>query len=293
MFRTRKIGSIRGIDVYVHWTFWLLVALYALTEVSRSGLAAGVETALFIGAVFACVLAHEFGHAAAAAYYGIKTTDITLMMVGGVARLASLPQRPVQELVIAVAGPAVNVFIGAVLFVGIAFGQVLNPEPAGATLSVMLFAQNLLIANVVLVLFNMLPAFPMDGGRVLRSLLAMRQGNLRATENAAQVGRWMAVLFAIAAVAFWELPLLLVAGFVYVAGSAELMQVRLRSAAANPAHPAGQWQSPFGNATATFRTYTHSSSTTTDESPFDPFVARPANGDVIDAIEVREVRRDL
>ena len=122
MFRTRKLGSIRGIDVYVHWTFWMLVALYALTEISRAGLAAGVETAAFIVAVFACVLAHEFGHAAAAAYYGIKTTDITLMMVGGVARLASLPQRPIQELVIAVAGPAVNVLIGAVLFALIAVG---------------------------------------------------------------------------------------------------------------------------------------------------------------------------
>ncbi len=297
MFRTRKLGSIRGIDVYVHWTFWMLVAIYALTEVSRNGVAAGIETALFIGAVFACVLAHEFGHAAAAAYYGIKTTDITLMVVGGVARLASLPQRPVQELVIAVAGPAVNVVIGAGLFAALAVGQLFVVEPTGVALTVLLFAQNLLIANIVLVLFNMLPAFPMDGGRVLRSLLAMRQGNLRATEIAARVGRWMAVAFAIAAIAFWELPLLLVAGFVYVAGSAELMQVRLRSAQTaggqhTGAHNSGTHPFSFGDGgQGSFRAYTGGASQQS-ASPYEPFVFHTAPGDVIDAVEVREVRRD-
>lgn len=286
MFSTRKIGSVRGIDVYVHWTFWMLVAIYALTEISRNGLAAGVETALFIGAVFACVLAHEFGHAAAAAYYGIKTTDITLMMLGGVARLASLPQRPAQELVIAVAGPAVNVVIGAVLFVVLAFAALLFPEPSGFGLTAMLFTQNLLIANIVLVVFNMLPAFPMDGGRVLRSLLAMRQGNLRATEMAAKVGRWMAVMFAIAAIALWELPLLLVAGFVYVAGSAELMQVRLRSAAGGSDGPL---RGPFATtANNPFAGFPPKSS-----SPYQPFEFHTHRGDdIIDAVEVREVRRD-
>ncbi len=229
MFRTIKVGSLRGIDVYIHWTFWLLIAIYALSEISRNGLAAGIETALFVAAVFACVLAHEFGHAAAAAYYGIKTVDITLMLVGGVARLATIPTRPVQELVIALAGPAVNVVIGAVLFVALALGSLVL-EPGPALQSTMLFMTHLLIANVVLVVFNLLPAFPMDGGRVLRSLLAMRSGHLRATEMAAKVGRFMAALFAIAAVALWEFPLLLLAGFVYFAGTAELMQVRMRSA---------------------------------------------------------------
>ncbi len=285
MFRSRKVGSIRGIDVYVHWTFWMLVAIYALTEISRHGLAAGIETALFIIAVFACVLAHEFGHAAAAAYYGIKTTDITLMMVGGVARLASLPKRPVQELVIAVAGPAVNVVIGAILFVVIAFATLLFPNPAGFEVTALLFAQNLLIANIVLVVFNMLPAFPMDGGRVLRSLLAMRQGNLRATELAAKVGRWMAVIFAIAAVALWELPLLLVAGFVYMAGAAELLQVRLRSASGSD----GPLQSPFAaTGNDPFASFRQSAS-----SPYEPFDFHTSRGDdIVDAVEVREVRRD-
>jgi Zn-dependent protease len=277
MFRSVKLGSIRGIGVYIHWTFWMLVAIYAFTETARSGLAGGIEASLFIGAVFACVLAHEFGHAAAAAHYGIKTTDITLMIVGGMARLARLPDRPVHELVIAVAGPAVNVMIGAVLFVLLAFGA-LVPEPTGLLRTSLLFAQSLLIANVVLVLFNMLPAFPMDGGRVLRSLLAMRQGQLRATETAAQVGRWMAVLFAIAAVAMWEFPLLLVAGFVYVAGSAELMQVRLRSMTS--AGTGGGTSNPFAGFGRT-------------SESLDPLAFRTAGrDDVIDAVEVREIPRD-
>lgn len=276
MFRSVRLGSIRGIGVYIHWTFWMLMGIYALSETARSGLGGGIEVALFIGAVFACVLAHEFGHAAAAAYYGIKTTDITLMVVGGVARLARIPDKPIQELVIAVAGPAVNVFIGSILFVVLALYKVLIPEPAGMLASVFSFIQQLLIANVVLVLFNMLPAFPMDGGRVLRSLLAMSQGQIRATETAARVGRWMALAFAVAAIFMGEFSLFLVAGFVYFAGSTELMQMKMRAAIAQ-------------NAKATeanpFASFMHTSRTS---SAFEHRTVR--NDDVIDAVEVREIR---
>ncbi len=269
MFRSVKLGSIRGIAVYIHWSFWMLVGIYAVSETARSGLAGGIHASLFIGAVFACVLAHEFGHAVAAAHYGIKTTDITLMIVGGMARLARLPEKPIQEFVIAVAGPAVNVLIGSALFAVLAVGA-LFPDPTGLLQNALLFAQNLLIANVVLVLFNMLPAFPMDGGRVLRSLLAMRQGELRATETAARIGRWMALLFVVAAILMGEFSLILVAGFVYFAGSAELMQLRLRSM--TPLQTRSGTVDPF----ASFR-----------------FNSQPYSQDyslVIDAVEVREVR---
>lgn len=276
MFRSVKLGSIRGIGVYIHWTFWMLMGIYAISATARSGLAGGIEAAAFIGAVFACVLAHEFGHAAAAAHYGIKTTDITLMIVGGMARLARIPEKPIQEFVIAVAGPAVNVLIGSFLFAGLALCSLI-PEPTGLLTIAMSFVQNLLIANIALVVFNMLPAFPMDGGRVLRSLLAMRQGQLRATETAAKVGRWMALLFALAAIYMGEFSLFLVAGFVYFAGSAELMQMRLRSTNMhqNPATGAN----PF----ASFQ-YTTSQS----YSPFEPRPMR--NDEVIDAVEVRVIR---
>ena len=277
MFRSVKLGSIGGIGVYIHWTFWMMMGVYAISATASGGLAAGIEAAAFIAAVFACVLAHEFGHAAAAAYYGIKTTDITLMIVGGMARLARIPDKPIQEFVIAIAGPAVNVFIGSVLFAALALGSLI-PEPTGLLATSMSFTQSLLIANIVLVLFNMLPAFPMDGGRVLRSLLAMRQGQLRATETAATVGRWMALLFAIAAIYSWQFPLFLVAGFVYFAGSAELMQIRLR-----------YMNAQAGGATMNtpFATFQYSTSQTYS-SPFEPRTSR--SDDVIDAVEVRVIR---
>ncbi len=282
MFRTVKLGSIRGIGVYIHWTFWLLMGIYALSATANGGLAGGIEAALFIGAVFSCVLAHEFGHAAAAAHYGIKTTDITLMIVGGMARLARLPEKPFHEFVIAVAGPAVNVVIGSALFAGLAICTVFSeqsgfPEPTGFLATAMSFAENLLIANIVLVVFNMLPAFPMDGGRVLRSLLAMRKGQLRATEIAATVGRWMALLFAVGGIYMGQFSLFLVAGFVYFAGSAELMQMRLRSMSAQP---------PGEAANAPFASFQYTTSRT--YSPFETRTTRP--DEVIDAIEVREIR---
>lgn len=276
MFRSVKLGSLGGIGVYIHWTFWMLMGIYAISAMGRSGLAGGIEAAAFIAAVFACVLAHEFGHAAAAAYYGIKTIDITLMIVGGMARLARIPDKPIQEFVIAVAGPAVNVLIGAILFAAVALGSLI-PEPTGWIATSMSFAENLLIANIVLVLFNLLPAFPMDGGRVLRSILAMSQGQLRATETAASVGRWMALLFALAAVYMGEFSLFLVAGFVYFAGSAELMQLRLRSMVGDGSASTGP--APF----ATFQ-YTTSST----YSPYE--LHTPRNEEIIDAVEVREIR---
>lgn len=276
MFRSVKLFSIHGIGVYIHWTFWMLMGIYAISETARNGLGGGIEVALFIGAIFACILAHEFGHAAAAAYYGIKTTDITLMIVGGVARLARIPDKPIQEFVIALAGPAVNVLIGSVLFVVLALFNALIAQPSEGLASVASFLQNLLIANVVLVLFNLLPAFPMDGGRVLRSLLAMSQGQLRATETAARVGRWMALVFVLAAFFMGEFSLFLVAGFVYLAGSTELMQMKMRAAISQDSQSTAS--NPFASFTYTSRTY----------SPFETRTAR--DGDVIDAIEVREVR---
>ena len=277
MFRSVRLGSLGGIGVYIHWTLWMLLGIYAIAETARTGLAGGLTAALFIGSVFMCVLAHEFGHAAAAAYYGIKTTDITLMIVGGMARLARLPDKPLHEFVIAVAGPAVNVVIASALFVVLALGALI-PEPSGLLSSGLSFSQNLLIANVVLVLFNMLPAFPMDGGRVFRSLLAMRQGQLRATETAARVGRWMALLFAVAAIYMGEFSLLLVAGFVYISGSAELVQMRLRAMTGESA--AATAHNPYAS-------FKYSS------QPHSPFEFRTTRGgDIIDAIDVREIRRD-
>lgn len=276
MLRSWKLGSVRGIAVHIHWTFWLLLIFYTLSAAAAGGVWAGLFTGLFLALVFACVVAHEFGHAFAAAAYGIPTHDITLLPIGGLARLARLPKNPRQELVIALAGPAVNVVIALALLLMQAVLQL----PAVSESAWMLvdggLIANLIAANWILVLFNMLPAFPLDGGRVLRSLIAMRTSHLRATEIAARVGRWLALAFVLVGCVYGPLGLALIGLFVFLAGTFELWQVRTQAVAESNG-PLFQWSwnggSPLGQ---------------------QPFPGRPqplARGDVVDAVEVREIKR--
>lgn len=167
-----KIARIAGIDVYIHVTFFLLLAWIAMVYYAVGGPAAAVEGMAFILALFGCVLLHEFGHALAARRFGIPTPDITLLPIGGVARLQRMPDKPVQEIIVALAGPAVNVVIAIVLF--FILGGVSDPSEIRdfGSAEVGLLSK-LAVVNVWLVLFNMLPAFPMDGGRVLRAGLAL------------------------------------------------------------------------------------------------------------------------
>jgi len=192
-----KIGRLAGIDIFVHFTFLLLLGWIGFAGFTSTGdVGAAMASVALVCAVFVIIVLHELGHAMAARYYGIPTRDITLLPIGGVARLERMPEKPVQELVVALAGPAVNVVLAGVFFV-IALVQDLSPPESVLTFGDGIVLQ-LLLVNVWLVLFNMLPAFPMDGGRVLRSLLAMRLGPTRATEVAATVGRGMAIVFALA-----------------------------------------------------------------------------------------------
>lgn len=280
MLRNWDLGKVAGIDVRIHWSFWLIVLLYSFMAASSGGLAAAAATAVTLLLVFACVLAHEFGHAFAARAFGIATLDITLLPIGGVARLASLPEKPVHELLIAVAGPAVNVVIALALIMLAPMKSILMLSPNPVYLSAGQMMENLLFANVGLVLFNMLPAFPMDGGRVLRSLLAMRIGNLRATKIAARVGRWMALLFVVAGVWWLHLELCLVGLFVSLAGTAELMTARRRSMPEASASPMFQfqWASMGPGGSWQFSSYPGSEQTA------------PHGSDVVDAVDVREVK---
>ncbi|MEO8269895.1 MAG: site-2 protease family protein, partial [Aureliella sp.] len=159
-----RLGKWGGVNVYIHWTFWVLIAFYLVTVSLQSGPLAGVVVAAFVLSVFACVALHEFGHAGAAAYYGIRTVDITLLPIGGMARLERLPEKPYQELVIALAGPAVNFAIAAVLAPLLLLVPMSLPGPALLN-GELGFVGQLLFANLVLAIFNLLPAFPMDGGR--------------------------------------------------------------------------------------------------------------------------------
>jgi len=194
-----KLGKIAGIDVYLHWTFFLLLGLVFFSDLGQgTGVPAAIQAVLFVLALFACIVLHELGHALAARRYGIPTRDITLLPIGGVARLERMPRDPKQELWVAVAGPLVNVAIAICLVVTLSvirFGRI------GVLAPISGFLWPLLLMNLFLVAFNMLPAFPMDGGRVLRALLACKLEYVRATRIAARIGQAMALLF-IAAGAF-------------------------------------------------------------------------------------------
>jgi Zn-dependent protease/CBS domain-containing protein len=224
-----KIAKILDIDVRVHITFLLLLSWIGFVYYQTGGLPAAVDGVVFICLVFLCVLLHEFGHALAARRYGIRTPDITLLPIGGVARLERMPEKPWQELVVAIAGPLVNVLIVAVLMLVFGtpdrFPNPLSIERAGVGLP-----EKLLAVNVGLVLFNLLPAFPMDGGRILRALLALRQPHARATQTAATVGQAMAFGFGFIGLTQGQPMLVLVAVFVFFGAQSEAMQAGMKSA---------------------------------------------------------------
>jgi Zn-dependent protease len=209
-----KIGRVAGIDLYVHPTF-LFVLLYGV-------LAGGPLGIVLLVAVFGCVVLHELGHALAAERFGIGTRDITLYPIGGVARLERMPRAAGAELVIALAGPAVNLAIAAgLLTLGIILGDELTLDSVLGQMGA-----ELLAINVMLALFNLLPAFPMDGGRVLRALLCGWMSRARATSIAARTGRVIAVLLGtVGFLATSNWLLIPLAIFVYVTSHAEEAQV--------------------------------------------------------------------
>jgi Zn-dependent protease/CBS domain-containing protein len=221
-----KIGTIAGTALRVHVTFALLLVWIWVMHYRIGGAPAAWEGVAFIVAVFVCVVLHEFGHIAAARYFGIATPDITLLPIGGVARLERMPEEPVQELVIAVAGPLVNVAIAAVILLalGASVGIEQMAELEDPRMS---FLTRLAGVNIFLVLFNMIPAFPMDGGRVLRAVLATRLTWSRATQIAATIGQGLAFVFGFLGLLYNPL-LIFIAIFVYLAAASEAQNAQIR-----------------------------------------------------------------
>jgi len=227
MLSSWKIGQFAGIGVYVHWSFLIVPALAGFSAL-EAGIGAAFSAVLLILTVFACVVLHEFGHALTARQFGVGTRDITLYPIGGVARLERIPEKPFHEFLIAIAGPAVNVVIAGVLLAVLILVAGIRPDLPKLELGWYEFLNSLFIVNVMLVAFNMLPAFPMDGGRVLRSVLAVFVRYDHATRIAFWVGCVMAALFVGFGLVFSQYMLLFIAFFVFLAGRAEARAAAMR-----------------------------------------------------------------
>lgn len=223
-----KLGRFAGIDVYVHATFLLLIGWvgysYWLAHHNWGEVLNGI---LFILALFLCVVLHEYGHALTARRYGIKTRDITLYPIGGVARLERMPDKPIQELWVALMGPVVNLVIAAGLFAYLFLTNGMGPLTS-LTVTSGSFLTRLMLINVSLVIFNLLPAFPMDGGRVLRAILALKMEYTQATQVAANIGQGLALLMGFFGL-FSNPFLLFIAFFVWIGASQEASMVTMRN----------------------------------------------------------------
>src|SRR5581483_6947938 len=221
------IGRIAGTQVRVHVTFLLFLGWIFAASYVAEGPTAAWSGLIFLLLLFACVVAHEFGHIFTARAFGVSTPDVTLLPIGGVARLERIPEQPYQEFLIAIAGPMVNVVIAFALVAlagaNLSIDDLHTVESTRASL-----VDRLADVNLFLALFNMIPAFPMDGGRVLRALLASRLGYVRATEVAAGIGQ--AVAFALGFIGLLYNPMLIfIAIFVYLAAAAEAHSVAMRA----------------------------------------------------------------
>jgi Zn-dependent protease/CBS domain-containing protein len=224
-----KIARIAGIDVYMHATFLLLIGWVALSHwFANEQWSAVLSGVVFIGLLFMFVVMHEYGHALTARRYGIKTRDITLYPIGGVARLERMPDKPIEELWVALAGPAVNLAAAAVLFAYLVMTSTFAPI-TGLSVTTGSLIERLMMVNVLLLLFNLIPAFPMDGGRVLRALLAMNMEYTHATQVAANVGQGIAFLFGFVGL-FTDPFLLFIAFFVWIGAAQEASMVQMKSA---------------------------------------------------------------
>jgi len=231
MSRSFRLARLAGIDIFVHPTFALLLVWVAVSSgLQGRTVGAAAEGVALMLALFGCIVLHELGHALMARRFGIVTKDITLLPIGGMARLERMPERPAHEFLVALAGPAVTLVIAVTLFAWLRLSGDWRPLDA-ISLSRGAFVEQIMVANVALLLFNLLPAFPMDGGRVLRAILAARTDYVSATVRAASIGQGIAFLLAL--VGLFSNPfLVVVAFFVWIAAAEEAAAVQKRSALA-------------------------------------------------------------
>src|SRR3989442_13556779 len=222
-----NIGTIAGTAVRVHVTSLLFLGWISAASWVGGGPQAAWQSLAFLVLLFACVVAHEFGHIFTARAFGVSTPDVTLLPIGGVARLERIPEEPYEEFLVAIAGPLVNVAIAAALIV-LAGARLSTADLYAMESAHVSLVDRLAAVNLFLAVFNMIPAFPMDGGRVLRALLATRMGYVRATQVAASIGQGVA--FALGFIGLFYNPMLIfIAIFVYLAAAGEAHVVAMRA----------------------------------------------------------------
>lgn len=234
MFKTLKLGSLFGISVYIHPTFWILPFFYLLSNLREISLFHSILELILLFMVFFCVILHEFGHALAARAFGIQTRDITIYPIGGVARLERMSEDPFEELIIALAGPCVNlVLLFLLLPICIYFSPTLFDfenltPPNSLSGSLGHYLKMLMFSNLGLLLFNLLPIFPMDGGRVLRALLNLALGFTNATVISVRIGNLGAIMLLFFGIFSYQFFLIILAFVVFIAGRQELQLLKLK-----------------------------------------------------------------
>ena len=231
MYGAIRFFSIGGITVRVHWTFLLVIGWIILLNV-QSGIQADqlLWSTLFILALFACIILHESGHAWAASWFGIKAKNILLLPIGGVAGIEKFPDKPIQELLISASGPIVNLLIAMLLWlVFLKDGSIWVMLPYGSISEGSYFFQNMYLVNIGIAFFNLIPAFPLDGGRIFRSLLAMRMNYVKATTIAAATGKIFAVFFIGAGIVLVNFALPLIGFFIMFSANTEEFYLRIKA----------------------------------------------------------------
>lgn len=220
------IGHLFGSELRVHVTFFLLLGWIGIVGWLNGGPAAAAVNLIYILLLFACVIAHEFGHALTARRFGIHTPDVTLLPIGGVARLEKMPEKPGQEILVAFAGPLVNVAIFLILLILLGPAAIENALQAPITFANL--PAQLAALNLILALFNLIPAFPMDGGRVLRAALSAMMDRVAATRVAATAGQILAFAMGLLGLVSGNPILLLIAFFIFMSAGAESSDVAMR-----------------------------------------------------------------
>lgn len=272
MFKTIYLGKLYGTKIYIHWSFWILAILVFLMQLP-SGLERAMSMLGFVFAVFGCVFLHELGHALAARSFGRSTLDITLLPIGGVARIQGGDLDPWPDGWIAAAGPAVNFAIAFLIWVSaslvFAFRLGLGWDDASMFDFNMLpewtWAKQLLFANLVLAVFNLIPAFPLDGGRIFRSLLCAVVDRSRAIDISSRVGQWIAAIWILYSLIRLDFLGVVFGIVIYGINAAQRLQ--------------SQWI-----------VVSRGGGSGSDSTPYSPGPWGAANqGDTIDAVEVRHV----